>query len=389
MNFSWLTTVLPIAALFSFRMLGLFMLIPVFTVLAHSLVGANPSLIGIALGAYGLSQGLLQIPFGMLSDKFGRKPMIALGLLFLIAGSLLGALTTSIYGMIFARILQGMGAIGAVLIALLADLSPEKERTKAMAVIGLVIGLSFALAMVLSPILTHAYGLSGIFYLTTLLGLLGFTLLFFAIPNPQRESFHAEAEADPKRLTSVLKNKTLLPLNLGIFFQHFILTATFYLLPMMLQQSGTLVHVWQFYLPIMILSFLLMFPLIMIAEKKASSLVFPSAIATILLSQLLLMMLPATRISLGLILILYFIAFNFLEASLPSLISKKADKRTKGTALGVYSSCQFLGIFFGGIMAGFIIHYGYVNGIFILNAAFSLLWLILSRNIAAKEKNES
>lgn len=377
MKFSWPRTVLPIAALFSFRMLGLFMLIPVFTVLAKHLTGANPALIGIALGAYGLSQGLLQIPFGMLSDRFGRKPVISLGLAFFIAGSLLGAFTSSIYGMILARMLQGMGAIGAVLIALMADLTPENERTKAMAIIGAVIGLSFSLALIFSPALSQSFGLAGIFYLCSILAFLGFLLLFLVIPNPEKESFHPDREANPKLLTTVLKNKTLLPLNLGIFFQHFILTATFYVIPLLIHQEMDIS--WYFYLPIMVGSFILMMPLIIFSEKKnKTNLVFIAAICSILLTQLLLTILPYSLSLLALMLFIYFTAFNILEASLPALISKKANTKTKGTALGLYSSCQFLGIFCGGLASGFLMHFGSFKLIFIMNTLVSFIWLSLS-----------
>ena len=228
MKNSWLNSVIPIAALFSFRMLGLFMLIPVFTVYANHLTAATPMLMGIALGSYGLSQGLLQIPFGMLSDRFGRKPIITIGLLLFACGSLLGAFSTSIYSMIIARTLQGTGAIGSVLIALLADLTPDEQRTKAMAVIGVSIGLSFSLAMVLSPAITHYFGLSGIFYLTSFLALLGLVLLHAVIPTPKKEPFHIDSEANPALFKEVLYNRHLQRLNLGIFCQHFILTATFF-----------------------------------------------------------------------------------------------------------------------------------------------------------------
>ncbi|WBV68818.1 MFS transporter [Legionella pneumophila] len=177
-----------------FRLLGLFLLIPVFTLYATNLKGATPTLIGLALGSYGLAQGLLQIPFGMLSDKLGRKPMIAIGLLLFAGGSLLGAVTHSIAGMITARILQGAGAIGSVLIALLADLTLDEQRTKAMAIVGITIGTSFSLAMIISPALTHYYGLSGVFYLTAALAVLGIMILYLIIPNPSKEQFHADSE---------------------------------------------------------------------------------------------------------------------------------------------------------------------------------------------------
>jgi len=354
------------------------MLIPVFTVYAPHLRGANPMLIGIALGAYGLSQGLLQMPFGILSDRLGRKTMISLGIILFVAGSLFGALTESIYGMIAARIIQGMGAIGAVLIALMADLTPENQRTRAMAVIGMTIGISFALAMVISPALSQAYGLPGIFYLTALLACLGLVLLTF-IPSPKLPTLD---EIKRPLLKTVIKNPILQRLNAGIFFQHLILTATFYAIPLALQaQLGRLHSQWHFYLPMMLLAFVIMLPCIYLAEKKhRTRVLFLSSIAITGLAQLLLAFFHGHWSVLCLMMLAYFVAFNILEASLPSLISKKAEAYAKGTAMGVYSSCQFLGIFVGGLMSGMLFQYLGMKGIFLFNALLSLFWLMIFKS---------
>jgi MFS family permease len=237
MNYPWSKTVLPIAVLFSCRMFGLFLLIPVLSVYGQELKNATPALIGLALGGYGLTQAILQMPFGLMSDKWGRKPIITLGLILFISGSLLGAQTHSIYGMIGARILQGAGAIGSVLIALMADFTPIEVRTKAMAIIGMTIGISFGISMVVSPALTAQYGLAGIFYFTALLGSIGLVLLHFVIPTPTHELFHEQSEVVPSRLKSVLQDIQLRRLNLGIFCQHFILTATFFALPLLIHQA--------------------------------------------------------------------------------------------------------------------------------------------------------
>ncbi|KTD33527.1 transporter, major facilitator family [Legionella nautarum] len=358
------------------------MLIPVFTVFATQLQGATPALIGLALGSYGLSQGILQMPFGMLSDRFGRKPILTIGLLFFIGGSILGALSHSIYTMILARTLQGTGAIGSVLIALLADLTPDEQRTKAMAVIGMTIGLSFSLAMVLSPALTHHYGLAGIFYLTAVLALLGLLLLHTVIPTPTKERFHIDSEADSSLFKTVIRNKHLQRLNAGIFFQHFILTATFYAIPFLLQQQikdGHLAEQWHFYLPLMIFAFLLMVPFILLAEKKRQmKFVFLLSVFIILVAQFFLALTGQHWLSLCALMFLYFAAFNILEALLPSLVSKQAGPTSKGTAMGVYSSSQFLGIFVGGLAAGLLYQFAGNLGIFFCNAAISLLWLSLS-----------
>lgn len=386
MKQSWLNTVFPIAALFSFRMLGLFMLIPVFTIYGSQLTSATPALVGIALGSYGLSQGLLQMPFGWLSDRYGRKPIITLGLVLFALGSLLGALSTSIYSLIAARTLQGMGAIGSVLIALLADLTPDEQRTKAMAVIGFTIGLSFSIAMVVSPAISLYFGgLAGIFYFTCLLACLGLLLLHGVIPTPQQELGKNNSETNRKRIQQVLKNTQLQRLNLGIFCQHFILTATFFILPMLLQQqisNGLLATSWHFYLPLMVGSFLAMIPFITIAERKRKiKNVFICSVALTGISQILLAFMQDSWLGICCLMFCYFVAFNILEASLPSLVSKQAQHTSKGTAMGVYSSSQFLGIFAGGTLAGLFYQYLGSIGIFLINGAIAFGWLGIAWSI--------
>lgn len=379
---TWSKTVFPIAAIFSFRMLGLFLLIPIFTLYAANLEGATPTLIGLALGIYGLTQGILQIPFGMLSDIFGRKPIITLGLVLFACGSLIGAQTDSIIGMILARSLQGTGAVGSVLIALLADLTDEKDRTKAMAVIGLSIGGSFSLAMILSPAIASHYGLAGIFYLTLVLALLGLVLLHLVIPSPKKEIFHGESEANPSLLKSVLTNAQLLRLDFGIFAQHFILTATFFSIPMILRhqiQTGHLSQQWHFYLPLIICSFILMIPFIILAEKKNKMrLIFLMSVLCIGLTQVLLAIYSFNWLALCALLFTYFVAFNFLEAALPSLISKKATAHNKGTAMGVYSTGQFLGIFAGGLAAGVLFQWQGSIAVFAANSLIACVWFLLA-----------
>lgn len=376
----WLQRVLPIAAIFSFRMLGLFMLIPVFSVYAAQLHASTPALIGIALGGYGLSQSVLQIPFGMLSDRYGRKPIISIGLLLFMFGSLLGAYTDSIYGMIIARILQGTGAIGSVLIALVADVTDEAHRTKAMAVIGATIGFSFSLAMIASPIITHYFGLSAIFYLTALLAGLGLFLLYQYIPV--QSSTHTNRIIDFNQFKAVFYNRALQKLDIGIFFQHLILTSTFFAVPILLQgyiQQGVLVQSVYFYLPLMMGAFLVMIPFIILSEKKnKTKIVFLSAVALTCLAQLILAFTHHHWLSLCCFMFIYFTAFNVLEAMLPSLVSKQAPALIKGTAMGVYSSSQFLGIFVGGALSGAVYSIAQAKAIFIANAIVTLLWFIIA-----------
>ena len=382
MKQSWLSSVFPIAAILSFRMLGLFMLIPVFTVYANQLTSSSPTLIGLALGSYGLSQGLLQIPFGLLSDRFGRKPILTLGLILFACGSILGAVTTSIYGMIFARIIQGTGAIGSVLIALLADLTPDEQRTQAMAIIGVSIGLSFSLAMVISPAISHYFGLSGIFYLTAFLAILGLFILHLVIPTPKKEPFHLDSEANPKLFKRVICNRHLQRLNVGIFCQHFILTATFFAIPILLQEqikSGSLSQQWHFYLPLMLFAFITMVPFIILAEKKRQiKAVFLASVIITCVSQFVLAFTYQHWLAICGLMFTYFVGFNVLEASLPSLVSRQSNADSKGTAMGIYSSSQFLGIFAGGVIAGIIYQSTGSKGIFITNSFIALVWLTIA-----------
>lgn len=374
----WFKSILPIAAIFSFRMLGLFMLIPVFTTYAQQLSSATPLLIGVALGGYGLSQGLLQIPFGLLSDKFGRKPVLTGGLLLFAFGSLLGAFSDSIYTMILARILQGSGAIGCVLIALLADVTPDETRTKAMALVGVTIGFSFSLAMVLSPAISQAYGLSGIFYLSLMLASLSLVLVHTIIPTPKPDIFHKNNVINTDTFKATLRDKSLIRLDGSIFFQHLIFTATFFAMPLLFQQhlqAGLHIKQWHFYLPLVLTAFVVMLPFIMLAEKKhkMKNVLLGSVIITSVSQCLLAFFALHWTILCGLM-FLYFVAFNILEACLPALVSRLANPNAKGTAMGIYSSSQFLGIFAGGVLAGCISHFTSISGIFLMNAILALLW---------------
>lgn len=382
MNYPWRKTVFPIATIFSFRLLGLFMLIPIFTLHTSELSGATPMLIGVALGCYGLSQGILQIPFGLLSDRFGRKPMITIGLILFAIGSLIGAYAHSIEMMIVARTLQGAGAIGSVLIALLADLTPDEKRTKAMAVVGITIGVSFSLAMIISPILAEIAGLSGIFYLTAGLALSAMLLLHWVIPTPVKDPFHQREVILTKQFIPVLKNRHLQRLNIGIFFQHLILTSTFYVLPLLLKQhikQGDLSEPWHFYLILMLSAFMVMMPIITLGERKRRmKFVFILAILLTTLSQFTLAIENQHWITLCAAMLIYFIAFNILEAILPSLVSRQADATNKGTAMGIYSSSQFLGIFAGGALAGVLFQYAGGIGIFLVNALIGTVWVVIA-----------
>lgn len=388
MKYSWFRRVFPIAILFSFRMLGLFMLIPVFTLLASQLQHATPRLIGLAMGSYGLTQGFLQIPLGLLSDRWGRKPVLVWGLIIFVVGSFIGAVSDSIAMIILARVLQGMGAIGGVLIALLTDLTSEKERTKAMALIGLTIGVSFGLAMVISPLVAAAYGLNGIFYFAMVLGLVGLVLLHWYVPNPDLgiKGFEEENQKEERRkqksfdlFKTSFMNKQLQCLNAGIFFQHMILTATFFAIPLLLKDylaQAYLAETWRFYFFLMLISFLVMIPFVAFAEKKHQmKITYNGAVFITAVVQGLLVFFSSHWFSFCCLMLLYFIAFNILEACLPSLVSKQASSNNKGTAMGIYSTSQFLGIFVGGVISGFSYSWGGTVAIFIANAFFGIIWM--------------
>ena len=374
-----------LAAVFSVRLLGLFMIYPVFATYARNLSGANPYLIGEALGIYGLSQGLLQIPFGLLSDRVGRKVMIVIGLLLFAAGSAVAAMSTSIGGVIVGRALQGSGAVGAVILALVADLTDEENRTKAMALVGITIGLSFMIALVAGPIVANFIGVSGIFWLMVGLALAGIAITEFVVPNPPRIRVHRDAEAVPALIGAVLRDKELLRLDFGIFALHAMLTASFLVVPGLLGATLNLPvrNQWLVYLPVLVVSVGVMLPAIIVAEKhRRMKGVFVGAVAALALSQVMLYFAAANLFALLAALVVFFSAFNVMEASLPSLITKAAPAEAKGTAMGLYSSAQFLGIFVGGLVGGWAHQVGGSDGVFLLTAAIALVWLIAATTMA-------
>lgn len=372
--------IFSLALIFSLRMLGLFMIYPVFAVYARRLPDATPAAIGLALGIYGLAQACLQIPFGLLSDRIGRRPVILMGLLLFAAGSVLAAVATTIDGIILGRFLQGTGAIGAVVLALAADLTQERHRTRAMAFIGMSIGMSFALAVVLGPMLEAAVGVPGIFWLTAGLAVLGIGVLFVGVPRPPRQVVHRDSEAVPQLIWRVVSDPQLLRLDFGILAQHAIMTATFLGLPLLLQDAGLEVQQqWVVYLPVLFLSVAGMVPLIIYGERHARlKRVFLLAVAALAMAQWLLAGLSHSLWTLVPVMVLFFTAFNLLEATLPSLVSRLAPAGMKGTALGVYSSSQFLGIFIGGAVGGWISGLLGLPGLFGFAGGLALLWLLSS-----------
>lgn len=370
-----------LAGIYSLRMMGLFMILPVFSLYAEELAHTTPLLIGLAIGAYGLTQALFQIPFGMLSDRLGRKPVITFGLLLFALGSVVAANADTITGVIIGRALQGSGAIAAAIMALTADLTREEHRTKAMAVIGMSIGLSFAVSLVLGPILDHWIGVRGIFWLTAILAMGGMLMLHLAVPQPGHSILHRDAEPVRGYFAAVLADSQLLRLDLGVFILHMILTASFVVLPFALRDYANMpsAHHWHVYLPVLLISMVVMVPLVVLAEKyRHIKQVYVAAIALVVVSEFGLSLFYHTLAGIFLSLLLFFLAFNVLEALLPSLIVKFAPADKKGTAMGVYSTSQFSGAFIGGLMGGALYGALGLGAVFLYCAGTALIWVVVA-----------
>ncbi len=375
-----------LAGVYGLRMFGLFVILPVFAFYAEDLPGGNNyTLVGIALGAYGLTQAILQIPFGWLSDRIGRKPVIYLGLILFAIGSFIAATAVDIYWVIFGRIIQGAGAISAAVMALAADLTREEHRTKAMATIGMTIGTVFALSLIVAPALNQLIGVPGIFAMTGVLAILAMLVVKKVIPDPEISRFHSDTEASPTSFGSVLRNTQLLRLNYGIFALHATLMALWLVVPLTLRQAGMAAddH-WQIYLPVLVFSMLLIIPAIIYAEKKAKlKPVFIAAVALLLIGQLSLAVAAHSIWGTVVALLIFFMAFNLLEASLPSLISKIAPVGAKGTAIGVYSSTQFLGAFIGAAVGGYLFQSYGSYALYPFCGLLLVIWLVLAMTMKA------
>ena len=370
-----------LAGIYGLRMLGLFIILPVFALYAEHLPGGeNHMLMGLALGAYGLTQAILQIPAGWLSDRYGRKPVIYIGLVIFAIGSFIAAYADNIYLVILGRAIQGAGAINAAVMALTADLTREEVRTKAMAMIGMTIGITFSLSLILSPLLHGVMGVPGLFALTGVLAFVAMLLVRFVIPNPAITRFHSDTEAGHGKFAEVLRNKDLLRLDFGIFSLHAILMSVFMQVPFVLKANGLMVEEhWKVYLPVMLIAFVLMVPPIIIAETKGKmKQVFMLAVFLAFCAQALLMFGQHSLWAVAAALLIFFSAFNVLEATLPSLISKIAPLSAKGTAMGVYSSVQFLGAFFGAVMGGILMQNVSGNAVFIFSMVLLAVWLLVA-----------
>jgi MFS family permease len=348
-----LRIVAVLAGIFALRMLGLCLLLPVFAVEALKYSAATPQLIGWAVGIYGLAQAILQVPFGMLSDRFGRKPLIWLGLGLIVLGSVIASASTSIYGLILGRVLQGCGAIGSVVLALLADQVRAEVRTMAMAILGISIGAAFALAFALGPWLNQLVGMPGIFLAIGGLALIGAGLLL-TIPNTAVVSIPRNSASFKLSMLGLVKNRQLLNLNFGVFILHASLAAVFLVLPGMLQNVGIASNKWGLlYSAVLMLAMLLVWRLIKFNERRPASSVQLQlgAIIGLLLAELLFGICQQWW-SIAATLVIFFTSFCWLEASLPTLVSKHATVTQRGAALGTYSCLQFLGMFVGGVVGG-------------------------------------
>ncbi|HKA44298.1 MAG TPA: MFS transporter [Burkholderiales bacterium] len=375
-----LRAALSLSSIFGLRMLGMFVILPVFAIYAESLPGGdNLTLVGIALGAYGLTQAMLQIPFGWWSDRYGRKPVIYVGLAIFAAGSFVAALGTHIYVVIAGRTLQGAGAISAAVMAMTADLTRDEHRAKAMAMIGSTIGLTFAASLILSPWLNRLIGVPGIFVLTGVLVIGAMGVVYGLVPDVPRPRLRPDTRGI-EQFGVVLRNPQLARLNYGVLALHAVLMALFVAVPLQLRAAGLPVdRHWAIYLPVMVGSFLLMLPAILGAGRSERlKAVFIGSIALLLLNQVTMPWMVSGVWPIAIFLLVFFTAFNILEATLPTLVSKAAPSGARGVAIGVFTSIQFLGTFLGAAVGGFLYGRWGATGVVIFGAVLLVIWLVVA-----------
>jgi len=371
---------ISLASIFALRLLGLFLILPVFAVYAQSIPGGtNATLVGLALGIYGLTQGLLQIPYGAASDRWGRKPVIAAGLVVFAAGSFVAAAATDIGWTIAGRAIQGAGAISAAVTALIADSTRDEHRTKAMALVGASVALTFAGSLVLAPMLYPIIGVRGLFAMTGVLVVAAIGVLIWVVPATPLASASAQRDNEP-RTAAVLFDRQLLRLNAGIFVLHAVLMAMFVVIPLLLVGGGLpLEQHWKIYLPVVMLSFALMAKPLIVAERRALMRpLFIGSIVLVLGAQLGLLLGGDTLLWMALWLLIFFTGFNILEASLPSLVSRLAPASAKGLALGIYNTAQALGLFAGGALGGAIVARWGSAAVFVFAAILTAGWWLIA-----------
>ena len=374
-----------LASLFALRMIGLFLILPVFAVHATKLRGGESlTLVGLALGAYGLTQAMLHLPFGMASDRFGRKRVIILGLIIFAAGSFLAASANDIYWTIAGRALQGAGAISAAVVAFVADLTRDEHRTKAMAIIGASIGLAFAISLVAAPGLYRVIGMEGIFILTGVMAIVGIWVTLQVVPSEPATRRTAAIGTPRKRLREIVLDPQLLRLNLGIFTLHLTQMAMFVVVPHALIQYGGLpvADHWKVYLPVVVGSFILMVPPVLAAERRRQlKSVFLGSIAVLALVEIGFAGFGKSFAVIVGLLLAFFVAFNILEASLPSLVSRVAPVSARGTAIGIYNTTQSLGLFAGGALGGWLAQHFGAGAVFAVSAALVITWGIVASSM--------
>jgi len=365
---------LKISSIMAARMFGLFMIFPVFSVYANEYTSTTPYLIGLAIGVYGLTQALLQIPFGYLSDQVGRKPILVVGLVIFFIGSVVAAQSTDIIGVVVGRALQGSGAISAVLMAFLADYVSPEQRAKANAFVGVQIGVAFMLSLLVGPIVTVKFGISGLFWFIAALSVIALIIVFL-LPHTKPKTQYKLSVINLKKILT----RDLLRLDLSVFSLHLVLTCAFIVMPLLLVNNN-IIEIkdnWQMYLPVILLSFAGMLPMIILAEKfnkhKAMLLV---AIGILIVSQILFYNTTLNYNSFFIIMTIFFIAFNALEAMLPSLISRVASTDKRGLAMGMFSTSQFMGAFMGGVFGGWIYNKFGLNSVFLFTTFIAIIWWV-------------
>lgn len=376
-----------VGLLYVVRMLGLFMVLPVLPLVAEDLAGATPLLIGLALGIYGFSQACLQIPLGLLSDRIGRKKVIFGGLVVFLLGSLVAAMADSIHGIVLGRFLQGCGAIASTLLALVSDVTRVEHRAKAMAIVGISIAASFGLALILGPFIASFGGLSAVFLFCAVGAVLGMVVLIWLLPVPMVRSHNPDVTVDPARIIETLLDPGLLRTTLGVFVLHYLLMSSFIVLPLLMRSTGQIADEdhYLYYFWLLLASFVAMLPFIYLADRKGLSKSMLLVMIVVFLGASISFALVQGYYAILVTMVAFFMAFNLLESVLPALVSKLAPAGRRGTAMGIFSTAQFAGGFFGGVAGGFLLGGWELADVMYANAVICLLWLIATMGMPAAE----
>ncbi|UAA39058.1 MFS transporter [Paraneptunicella aestuarii] len=378
MNQTELRGAFSLAAIYLMRMLGLFMIMPVIALLAPAYPDYSPMLVGLAIGGYGLTQALMQIPMGMLSDRFGRKPIIAFGLVMFVAGSVIAAMADSLWMVVFGRVLQGAGAIAGAVMALAADISRENQRAKVMAIIGIAIGFSFYLAVIIGPVIASSMGLSGIFSVTAVLAVLCFPLLFFGVPSIDQAAPRGDTLPSLEGIRQLVSEPSLWRLNISVLLLHCLITLIFVQLPVLfLNQGWQLAEHWTLYLPILIASIFGMALLMGLQRKLLGGHIMRLSILMLAMACSGLAWHGEKALFLFFFVWVFFSAFNYLEANFPALVSSIAPAGQKGSAMGIYASFQFFGAFLGGVLSGYLSGHFDIHTVFVTATGMCVLWLFM------------